>query len=121
MPLTKTNFLVSILAACSAAVPAHAFISAPRPHSSRAQSQLSNDGSGGGIEEIEFRIYPDGRITEVVRGVKGANCQDVTAAINKQLGNVVDVQPTEEMYEEEILVEQTLEQKDGGWDGASSW
>mmetsp|Transcript_39211 Transcript_39211/g.82003 ORF Transcript_39211/g.82003 Transcript_39211/m.82003 type:complete len:121 (-) Transcript_39211:317-679(-) len=120
MVLTKAKVFVSILAACSSALPAHAFIPASTPAPSR--SQLNND-AGGGIEEIEFRIYPDGRITEVVRGVKGKNCQDVTAAINKQLGNVVDVQPTEEMFEEEVLVEQTLEQTDGtgGWDGASSW
>ena len=42
-------------------------------------------------------------------------------AINKQLGNVVDMQPTEEMFEEEVMVDTTLENKDGGWDGASSW
>ena len=41
-------------------------------------------------------------------------------AINKQLGNVVDSQPTEEMFEQEITIDQTLENKDG-WDGASSW
>mmetsp|Transcript_9594 Transcript_9594/g.20753 ORF Transcript_9594/g.20753 Transcript_9594/m.20753 type:complete len:121 (-) Transcript_9594:2565-2927(-) len=120
MPITKANLLVTLLAACSAALPAHAFVPAPKPVAS--SSRLNND-AGGGIEEIEFRIYPDGRITEVVRGVKGKNCQDVTAAINKQLGNVVDVQPTEEMFEEEVVVEQTLENKEGtgGWDGASSW
>jgi len=124
MPLFKANFLITVLAVFSAAVvPTHAFISSPGPHSTRGRSQLNSDASGGGgIEEIEFRIYPDGRVTEVVRGVKGKNCQDVTAAINQQLGNVVDFQPTEEMYEEEVLVEQTLEQKEGGgWDGASSW
>jgi hypothetical protein len=54
--------------------------------------------------------------------VRGKNCQDITEAINKQLGNVVASQPTEEMFEEEVLVQTTLEQKvDGGWDGASSW
>jgi len=51
----------------------------PSPHSiSRGRSSsLSND--SGGIEEIEFRIYPDGRVTEIVKGVKGKNCQEVTA------------------------------------------
>ena len=43
----------------------------------RSSSLLNND--SGGIEEIEFRIYPDGRVTEVVRGVKGKNCEEVTA------------------------------------------
>mmetsp|Transcript_47456 Transcript_47456/g.100846 ORF Transcript_47456/g.100846 Transcript_47456/m.100846 type:complete len:123 (-) Transcript_47456:2211-2579(-) len=122
MALIKAKFIVSILAACSAAGPASAFTSAPRPELCRSSpSRLSNDASGGGIEEIEFRIYPDGRITEIVRGVKGKTCQEVTEAINKQLGKVVDSQPTEEMFEEEVVLEQTLEQKDGGWEGASSW
>ena len=51
----------------------------PSSHSiSRSRSSsLSND--SGGIEEIEFRIYPDGRVTEIVKGVKGKNCQEVTA------------------------------------------
>lgn len=31
------------------------------------------------------------------------------------------MQPTEEMFEEEVMVDMTLENKDGGWDGASSW
>lgn len=83
-------------------------------------NDATSGGGGGGIEEIEFRIYPDGRVTEIVRGVKGKNCQSVTEAINKQLGNVVASSPTEEMFEEEVLVKTTLEQKDGGWDGASS-
>ncbi|KAL7480909.1 hypothetical protein ACHAW6_006574 [Cyclotella cf. meneghiniana] len=83
---------------------------------------FGGNGEGGGMEEIEFRIYPDGRVTEVVRGVKGANCEKVTEAINKQLGNVVYTQPTEEMFEQELVLEQTVDQKLGGeWDGASSW
>jgi len=74
------------------------------------------------MEEIEFRIYPDGRVTEVVRGVKGENCEKITEAINNQLGNVVASQPTEEMYEQEVVIDQTIAEKaDGGWDGASSW
>lgn len=118
--------LVSLLAVFSASmVPAaRAFVAAPASATAagRGRSRLHDaSGSGGGIEEIEFRIYPDGRVTEIVRGVKGKTCEDVTKAINKQLGNVVDSQPTEEMFEEEITIDQTLEQKDGGWDGASSW
>ena len=110
-----------IAAACAAAAPgALAFVPGPQ-HPVRPLTQICNDGAGGsgGIEEIEFRIYPDGRVTEVVRGVKGKNCEDVTEAINKQLGNVVDSQPTEEMFEEEVTIDQTLEQKDGGWEGSS--
>ena len=45
----------------------------------------------------------------------------IIIAINKQLGNVVDTAPTEEMFEEEVVIETTLENKDGGWEGSSSW
>jgi len=120
--MCKGKLFTTVMAICLAALPtAQAFVSpATTPQSSRGRSRLRND--GGGIEEIEFRIYPDGRVTEIVRGVRGKNCQDITQAINKQLGNVVASQPTEEMFEEEVLVQTTLEQKvDGGWDGASSW
>lgn len=130
MPLSRANLLISLLAAVAGT--ASAFVArgphpsrpltqkSDGPHSSRPLTHLESDASGG-IEEIEFRVYPDGRVTEVVRGVKGKSCESVTMAINKQLGNVVDSQPTEEMFEEEVLVETTLEQKEGGWDGASSW
>ena len=82
MFISKANLIVSLLAAC--AVPAaHAFVPGSHTTSRAVSTKLNND--SGGIEEIEFRIYPDGRITEVVRGVKGKNCEEVTAAINKQL------------------------------------
>ena len=63
------------------------------------------------------------RITEVVRGVKGANCQKITEEINKQLGTVVHTENTEEMFEQELVVEQTVNQEvDGGWGGTTpSW
>jgi len=101
----------------------NAFVT-PNSQSSRCsntnKSQLYSD--SGSMEEIEFRIYPDGRVTEVVRGVKGENCEKITEAINNQLGNVVASQPTEEMYEQEVVIDTTIQEKaDGGWDGASSW
>ena len=81
------------------------------------------------MEQIEFKIYPDGRIEETVRGIKGGECHKVTDEINQSLGKVVDTKPTEEMYEQEIVIEQTVDVKNsngggsgsGGWDGASSW
>lgn len=81
----------------------------------------------GRIEQIEFKIYPDGRIEESVRGIKGGECHKVTEEINQSLGKVIDSKPTEEMYEQEIVIDQTIEVQNGngndsgGWDGASSW
>jgi hypothetical protein len=115
----------SILAAYAAFAPlaANAFITPSYLQARSNNFQLYNVGSSGSMEEIEFRIYPDGRVTEVVRGVKGQNCEKITEAINKQLGNVVASQPTEEMFEQEVVIDQTIQEKSGGggWDGASSW
>ncbi len=127
IPMISFAFALAIVV--SIAPPSQAFITKPTTFPTcsclhRRSHQLYNyndaTSGGGGIEEIEFRIYPDGRVTEIVRGVKGKNCQSVTEAINKQLGNVVASSPTEEMFEEEVLVKTSLEQKEG-WDGASSW
>mmetsp|Transcript_6495 Transcript_6495/g.14992 ORF Transcript_6495/g.14992 Transcript_6495/m.14992 type:complete len:118 (-) Transcript_6495:473-826(-) len=102
---------------------AHAFTapSQRRTLASRQTTAVFSD--SGGMEEIEFRIFPDGRVQEVVRGIKGKTCQEVTETINKQLGNVVDSAPTEEMFEEEVTIDQTITDNasDGGWEGASSW
>jgi len=82
------------------------------------------------IEEIEFKIYPDGRIEETVRGVKGENCHEVTEAINSMLGKTTASKPTEEMYETEIEISNTVQERagggtssssDSGWEGSSSW
>lgn len=125
MALGKSNFLVAIFVTCLAALPAHAFLPPPCPGSARPSTYRRNNEGGGGLEEIEFKIYPDGRVTEIVRGVKGKNCQEVTASINEKLGKVVDMQPTEEMFEEEMVVDQKLVQREGegggGWESASSW
>jgi hypothetical protein len=37
---------------------------------------------------LEFVIYPDGRVEERVKGVKGANCQELTAKLEAALGKV---------------------------------
>ena len=83
----------------------------------------SNGGKVGSLEQLEFKIYPDGRVEETVRGVKGGNCQEITEKINEQLGKVVASEPTEEMYEQEVVVDQTLVNSESNWDGStpSSW
>ena len=56
-------------------------------------------------DEIEIVITPQAEITISVKNVKGASCKDVTAAIEKALGTVVDDTPTKEMYEKPKLVQ----------------
>lgn len=84
-----------------------------------------SNGNVGSIETLEFKIYPDGRVEETVRGVKGGSCTKVTEKINEALGKVVQSAPTEEMFEQDVVVDQTLTQTDGGadWDGSTpnSW
>lgn len=92
------------------------------PTASRLTSLSSTSLKNGNIEQIEFKIFPDGRIEETVRGVKGGDCHKITEDINKNLGKVVNSAPTEEMFEQEITIDQTVEVKaDGGWEGSSSW
>ena len=94
---------------------------AGKPFSTRLQEGM------GQVEQIEFKIYPDGRVEETVRGIKGGNCHKVTEKINEQLGKVISSEPTEEMYEQEVVVDQTLTNTVGdatngdSWEGKSSW
>ena len=50
------------------------------------------------METLEFIIYPDGRVKETVTGIVGSSCQEVTAAIEAQLGVVVDQKTTSDYY-----------------------
>lgn len=88
-----------------------------------AWSSANNQQQGQGtIEQIEFTIFPDGRVEEVVRGVKGGECNSITEDINAALGEVVASEPTEEMFQEKIG--ETLyntETDSGDWEGKSSW
>jgi Protein of unknown function (DUF2997) len=80
---------------------------------------------GGAIEQIEFKIYADGRVEETVRGVKGNSCHKVTEKINESLGQVVATVPTEEMFEQQVVVNEKLYQTDSSsssdWNGGSTW
>ncbi len=108
---------------------ASAFAVLPKTHtlastslSMNADAWRSSSASGEGagqIEQIEFKIYPDGRVEETVRGVKGGNCHKITEDINAALGVVISSSPTEEMFEQEVVVNQKITQSD--WEGSSSW
>jgi hypothetical protein len=50
------------------------------------------------METLEFIIYPDGRVKEMVTGIVGSSCAEVTAAIEEQLGNVVAQETTSEYF-----------------------
>jgi hypothetical protein len=54
------------------------------------------------METLEFIIYPDGRVKETVTGIVGSSCQEVTAAIEAQLGVVISTTKTSEYYAQEV-------------------
>jgi len=92
-----------------------------KAHSTATRLHMS-DGASGGIERLEFKIHADGRIEETVKGIRGDNCQKITEDINAELGEVVSSRPTEEMYEQELRIGNTVELKDeneGGWSNGS--
>ncbi|GAX19991.1 hypothetical protein FisN_1Lh535 [Fistulifera solaris] len=84
-----------------------------------SSSSAASGGRAGQVEQIEFKIYPDGRVEETVRGVKGGDCHKITEDINAALGVVISSSPTEEMFEQEVVVNQKITQSD--WEGSSSW
>nr|WP_198648811.1 DUF2997 domain-containing protein [Cyanothece sp. BG0011] len=54
------------------------------------------------METLEFIIYPDGRVKETVTGIIGSSCQEVTAAIEAQLGRVVSNEKTSQYYAQPV-------------------
>ncbi|GET37872.1 DUF2997 domain-containing protein [Microseira wollei] len=50
------------------------------------------------METLEFVIYPDGRVQEKVTGIVGSSCAEVTAAIEAQLGRVINQETTSEYF-----------------------
>lgn len=56
------------------------------------------------METLEFVIYPDGRVKEMVTGIVGASCAEVTAAIEAQLGDVMAHEKSSEFYAQPVVV-----------------
>ena len=54
------------------------------------------------METLEFIIYPDGRVKETVTGIVGTSCQEVTAAIEAQLGRVVSQEKSSEYFSSQV-------------------
>ncbi len=48
---------------------------------------------------IRFRIRPDGRVEEMVEGVAGQGCQQLTERIESRLGTVQQRQETSEAFQ----------------------
>ena len=75
-------------------------------------------------QELEFIIHADGRVEERVRGIKGMDCQSVTAEINKALGEVMETKPTQEMFEQQVELsidaENTVSESWGSGGGSDS-
>ncbi|NET35240.1 MAG: DUF2997 domain-containing protein [Cyanothece sp. SIO1E1] len=54
------------------------------------------------METLEFVIFPDGRVQERVTGIVGSSCAEVTAAIEAELGQVLNQQQTSEYFAQEV-------------------
>ena len=60
------------------------------------------------LETLEFIIYPDGRVQEMVTGIVGSSCQEVTALIEAQLGRVVTQEKTSDYYQKtQVSIDQS--------------
>ena len=60
---------------------------------------------------IRFRIRPDGRVEELVQGLAGDGCHQLTERIEARLGSVQQRQPTSEAFQgatTAVTPEQTL-------------
>jgi hypothetical protein len=60
------------------------------------------------METLEFVIYPDGRVQEKVTGIVGTSCEEVTAAIEAQLGLVITQEPTSEFFAQTVQQSETV-------------
>ncbi|MGA1621277.1 MAG: DUF2997 domain-containing protein [Synechocystis sp.] len=61
------------------------------------------------LETLEFVIYPDGRVKETVTGIVGRSCQEVTAAIEAELGVVLTQQTTADFFAQTNPLEQSVQ------------
>ena len=50
-------------------------------------------------QTIRFRIRPDGRVEELVEGVRGLGCEQLTERIEARLGAVQQRQSTAEAFQ----------------------
>lgn len=56
-------------------------------------------------QTIRFRILPDGRVEELVEGVRGLGCEQLTERIEARLGAVQQRQSTAEAFQPQDQVQ----------------
>jgi hypothetical protein len=62
-------------------------------------------------QSIRFRIRPDGRVEELVEGIQGSGCEQLTERIEARLGTVQQRQSTSEAFAAQasaVTPEQTI-------------
>ena len=59
-------------------------------------------------QELQISITPEGEVKIEVKGVKGADCTEVTKEIEEALGVVTDRQYTGEYYQQEQSTQTTV-------------
>jgi hypothetical protein len=64
-------------------------------------------------QELEFSIDDDGKISIKVIGAQGAECLEMTKAIEEALGIVVDRTKTSEFYQQPQKQQDQVEGKQG--------
>ncbi len=69
------------------------------------------------METLEFIIYPDGRVEELVTGIVGGSCAEVTAAIEAKLGQLTERELTSEHFAQatEVGVQSALSAQISPW------
>ena len=64
-------------------------------------------------ETLEFTIYPDGRVVETVKGIKGTECTKLTEQLEDKLGTVTHREDTDERYQ--TVQEKMIQQQWDSW------
>lgn len=73
------------------------------------------------LETLEFVIHPDGRVEETVTGITGKSCEEVTAAIEAQLGRIVETRKTSDFFAQAKNTVQGSDQVANQQSAGSQW
>lgn len=58
------------------------------------------------IETVDVVIHPDGRVELKINGVKGSQCMNITAELERLLGGKLDRELTSDYYEQPTAEEE---------------